>query len=176
MQTTLATSLRREFAAALRRLLPSFAEDKNVELPCGWRAYRCVADRKFTSFVILCISPREDRFTVEVAWSLTGQLPCSEILQAPGTEKTGESLRLSLLWHPQQVDHWWTIGKQRTLEDLANFAPDEPVAEKLRDVEAKVAEAMAKLQAFGIPYLKRIADRLAASAQCFESAVPRAKR
>ncbi len=170
-----ATALRQQFMASLRRLLPAFQEDRKVELPSGWRAYRCEVGGRLTAFVILCLSSKDDRFTVELAWSIDGHLPASSILLTPGAEKTGESIRLSSLWHPQRIDFWWSVGRQRTLEEMANFVPGQSVEEKLLDIDAKVSDAMTKIRDFGVPYLKGISDRFGVPASCFESTALRRK-
>lgn len=168
MQSKLARALRQQFRASLKRLFPAFYEDCKVQLPSGWRAYKCDIEGGLTAFVILCISPKDDRFTVELVWTVDGRFPTASILQTSGDKKKGESIRLSSLWHPQRIDFWWPVGRRRTLEEMANFAPDQSIEEKLVDIEAKVTDAMRKFQEFGIPYFKGISNRLGVSAKCLE--------
>lgn len=169
MKAQLATALRQQFRESLRQIFPKFREERKCELPPGWRAFRCEDGGGFFAFVILCLSPKDDRFTIEIAWSTDGIVPTSPILETQNKITTKGSIRLSSLWHPQRIDFWWSIGKQQTLEEMANFLPEPSIEEKLSDIDSKLSDAIAKLEDVGIPYLRQKAADLGLLAQCFES-------
>jgi hypothetical protein len=161
MQSKLAKAIRTQFAKELKKRFPMFDLDMGAELPSGWRAYRFDASASFTAFVVLCFSPRDDRFTLEVAWSQVGRLPPAGASPPNAPPKHGGlSCRLSALWHPQEHDYWWLLGRERTMEEMLNFVPDQPAEQKIPDVAPKVGEAIEKLITFGIPYLEATARRM----------------
>lgn len=160
MQSKLAKALRNEFKKELNNHIPDFVDDKDSELPSGWRSYRLDVTPTMTLFVVLCLSPKDDRFTVELGWSEVGRLPTAGASRPTDPPRDGGlAFRLSELWHPQGHDYWWVLGHQRTLEEMVNFVPEMPAEAKLPDVVLKVADAIAKIVAFGLPYFKDIAAK-----------------
>lgn len=158
MQSKLAKALRSQFEKELKNSLPAFSSDDHSEVPSGWRSYRFKVTPTLTLFVVLCLSPRDDRFTVELGWSEIGRLPVSGAFRPTDSPRDGGLMfRLSVLWHPQGRDHWWVLGHERTLEEMANFVPDQPAEEKMPDVVPKVADAIEKIVTFGLPYFEKIA-------------------
>ena len=177
MQSKLAKALRNQFETELKRNVPAFLEDKESELPPGWRSYRLNVAPGLTLFIALCLSPKDDRFTVELGWSEIGRLPAAGAFGPTDPPKGGGlTFRLSALWHPQRHDYWWVLGRQRTLEEMANFVPDQPAEEKLPDVAPKVADAIEKIVMFGLPYFEMIAAEKGVSVEFKRGVAPKQDR
>jgi hypothetical protein len=103
-------------------------------------------------------SPKDDRFTVEGAWSRTGDFPNSALPSDPNQELIEQEVRfrLSSLWTKKDV--WWWLGREPTLQDLIN-AREQPLDDKMRHVEPQVDAAIQKVMEYALPYFKRIAGK-----------------
>lgn len=97
--------------------------------------------------IICCALPfTYDRFTVELSWSEIGRLPFAGGSRSTDPPRDGGlSFRLSSLWHPQGRDYWWVLGHQRTLEEMANFVPDQPAEEKAAGRGSKLRRQLKRL-------------------------------
>ncbi len=158
MQSKLANAIRSRFALQMSQELPQFKRTSQYETPLGWVVYACSVGSDLTLFVILAISPKEDRFTLEVAWSSDENLPqCSTTIPEDTRQVPGLCLRLSRLWQQYGFDHWWGLGREITLEDMVNSVPEDSIETKLAQVQSQVDDAIQKLLEFGIPYFGRVA-------------------
>jgi len=131
--------------------------------PEEWRCWVLNRDTAVKLFLVLGIAPKDDRFTIEVAWSTSGRLPPSRLLD-PGEEGSANELhfRLARFWGADAYDAWWYLGRRRTIQDIAAGVPDDPLPVKLADVQPKLADALGKVKQHAVPYLRTIAERYGA--------------
>lgn len=157
MKSELAKELRKRFEGYLLTSLPDIRLTR-VELPPGWKAYSITTPSGLSFYIVLAIAPQFDRFTVEIAWSKTGALP--PLTTSPDDIKgdLGNRFRLSRLWQRYGGETWWTLGKEYTLDELATFPPEQPLEEKLADIDRRVSQAIESILTFAVPYFRRVAQ------------------
>src|SRR5689334_7678661 len=102
LKLTLEHGLRQRVGTAVRVRLPSG--------PPGSLAWLVAENENANAYFILVISPRDDKFTIELAWSLKKRVP-EHMGKIPGEEgKTGElRFRLSRLWQPNGFEVWYDL-------------------------------------------------------------------
>jgi hypothetical protein len=127
MQRDAAKKVRQRFGERFLNEFKEFAKAKEQPFK-GEVLYSSVLPHGITAFVLLLIGPREDRFTLEVAWSEGGQFPTELFCQLPsGVPDRGVKpdppvngqvrFRISEFWAPG-VDEWWYLsGSRPTLEE-----------------------------------------------------------
>lgn len=158
MNSKLCKTVASQFSRRLRATLPKFTEIKPSTLPPGWVCFRSSHTLPFHCFLVLAIAPREDRFTVDIGWSLTGDFP-EGIWFGPDDSPKNDALlfRLSRLWQTNGMDHWWRLGRELSLEEMARFEQEDSQAIKMSQVESKVEDAIQHILKYGVPYLEKIA-------------------
>jgi len=129
-----------EFERLLQIQMPEYIRDTSAEMPRGWYLYSKRLP-KVSLFLVLVTSPRDNRFTLEIAWSTTHQFPhCTSFgpNEPPGPQ--GLQFRLSALWSGTGADYWWRVS--------------EP---SVGIVQAQVGTAVVQLTKYGVPYLEELA-------------------
>src|SRR5262249_35789805 len=127
-------------------------------------------------YLLLVISAREDRFTVEVAWSRNGHFPARATPSQPidfpelnvrrDEPRDGDfRFRLARLWTPRGADPWWELAPRRSLADLQEQlqqlsegrAPnEETVDEALNKVGPLVDDAVRRIVEHALPYFRGV--------------------
>jgi hypothetical protein len=160
MNAALAKAVRKQFGDELQRILPKFHLDREGQLPPGWLAFKCVISPALAFYIILVISDKDDRFTVELAWSTTGKLPTHTSFgpKAPAAS-TGIEFRLSNLWLGEGGDFWWRIGTEHPFPLLDVSTVEADLKARRLEVPAQVDAAIAPVLRFGVPYFESIAQQ-----------------
>lgn len=156
MKAALAERTRKMFRTLMRELHPSFNEVHGLEIPAGCRVYACRSSCTLAMFVALTVSPKSDKFTIEVAWSEKGEYPAKwGGISLPEDEPRNGEMRFRLfrLWASDSRDDlWWSLeAKHSTGHPSINGM--------LGSVEECVRDAISKIQTYAIPYFRRIASQ-----------------
>ena len=177
MRSELAKAVKKQFEARLKRELPQFRPVTSAETPAGCRLFEWQVASELSTFLLLVIS-RDDRFTVEGAWSSDGQFP-NRLLPGYPINFPAENVRrdepkdgrfrfrLSRLWQPRG-DPWWELVPQPSMAELQarldrlaqGIIDDPPVEEALQKVEPLVDDAVRKVALHAVPYFLEIARSL----------------
>jgi hypothetical protein len=184
MRSVLAKAVRKRFEQQIRKRLASLEPDPTAIVPQGWRVFSWSARPDLTFYLVLCIDPQHDSFTVEGAWSRTSAFPGYGGLQYPKAwpereiredEPSGGQFRFRLahLWQPR--DHWWWLVPEAEVKaqtdkfadagmagdpDIYAGLEDLPLEEAQSNVLPMVDDAIEKIMIHAVPYFKQIKDRL----------------
>jgi hypothetical protein len=172
MRRTLSQAVKKEFASVVKQKLPQFQPFKSTMLPSGWFMFAHKPRPGFSEQIIVVIS-RDDRFTIELAWSSSSTVPCRASLSSPRSYpesnifaddiQTGECrFRIAKLWLPRG-DWWWELIPSPTIAELSErinnpallLADDtQLVHQALETVSTLVNDAVNRVIELGIPYFK----------------------
>jgi len=157
MRSSLSKPLRETFEKSLKERLKSAKRVSLKSAPSGSLAWLIDENEKAAAYVVLVISPRSDRFTLELAWSSHKRIP-DQAEKLPGEEGDSGELRfrLSRLWRPNGFEVWYDLEYEEDYPDLKDFNAF-PADENLcqQRIPVKVSRALDALERHGIPYLKR---------------------
>ncbi len=179
MKRELAQAVKKEFAVELKQKLPQFAPLKTKNLPNGWFAFVWEVRPDFFVYIVLVIS-RDDRFTIELAWSSNGEFPATATLSNPiaypefnvrrDEPRDGEfRFRLARLWLPRG-DFWWELIPPPSLSELndrvlnlgeGGAVPDDAIDGALEKVGPSVRECIDKIITCGLRFIHRPDECLA---------------
>jgi hypothetical protein len=163
MRRTLGKPVRTGFERRLKVALPMFRDASSLwVIPPGVRVYQYDFHPDLVFFVVLVTSPKDERFTIEMAWSPVGRFPTQRTAYLPTDPPQEDGLRFRLPWLWVDRDQWWWIGGDVPAECLGNSEammawlsrPDEVL---LPEVEPLLDDAFERLSRFGLPYFARIA-------------------
>lgn len=161
MKSVLAKQVRLQFERGLRERIPNARRLEARLLPSGWPGWLVGENDSASAYVILAISPRADRFTIELAWSLERRLPdfTRGELGVAGRDREAR-FRISRLWEPSGGSLWYDLQSDADFPatiDYDVFAPDEP---SLARIPEKIRRALEALDSYGLPYLRTIGGPL----------------
>lgn len=122
-----------------------------------------------TFFISLQALARFDKFVVELSWSEDGEFPWSAIRKFSVTKPSGR-IRLGRLWEKSGPEPVWDLAPETTAdraEDVKALARgqrtayphDQPVDQLLPRVALLVHDAIGKLEQYGVPIYRNIAER-----------------
>lgn len=158
-------SMRKSFSKSLRSVFENNLKQRinaavRVPMPSpasGSRAWIVGEDPKAAAYVILFVSPRDDRFTIELAWSSKKRIPDRNDMM-PGSEAETDELRfrLSRLWQPDGFEIWYDLQYDADYPDSGPYAVSIPEQPCIDRIPGKVKRALDALEAHGIPYLKNV--------------------
>ncbi|TWT32077.1 hypothetical protein [Blastopirellula retiformator] len=176
MLSTLSKRVVQQFTKKLQELVPGSAKDASVKLPRGFHCFALPLRPDVSTFLVLLISPKDDEFTLEVAWSTHGRFPFSlSAIYLPFDPENGSLkdspidgeflFRLPFLY-PPYADVWWTVDEKSTHEmtmeeilvDDPLAPPPEIAANDLARVDASLETAMSAVKQFAIPYLLKLQE------------------
>jgi hypothetical protein len=158
MRRSLSNRLKLAFRDGLLQRIKGIVPVALPHGPPGSLAW-CVGESdRATAYVILFVSPRNDRFTIELAWSSQKRIPNRNDMD-PGEEAdlTELRFRLSRLWRPTGFEVWYDLEHEEDYPDVEGLAPfptDEQVC--LQRIPEKVKRALDALEDHGLPYLRRV--------------------
>jgi hypothetical protein len=158
MRGLLSKPLREVFEENLKRRLKTAKRVLIKSAPPGSRAWLIGENERTTAHVVLVISPRNDRFTLELAWSAHKRVP-DHAERLPGEEGDSGELRfrLSRIWRPTGFGVWYDLEHDEDYPDLKDFnafPADQGLCQKR--IPVKVNRALDALEAHGIPYLEKV--------------------
>jgi hypothetical protein len=137
------------------------AEDRGA---AGSDIYVCKFSDDLNCFVYLLPSSKSyrDEFMVELGWSSSPSFPATARLQTKShlDFQSDGRIRLPSLWREQwksALQPWWELGPGPSVLGDAFYSEEETLLRVARVPEA-VADAIDKLEKYGIPFLHRVAE------------------
>jgi hypothetical protein len=129
----------------------------------------------FTFFINIYASQKRDAFTVELAWSESGEWPTdsgnvprdwAELRLVKTPPKDGKyRFRLTKLWLVPKMDPWWEITPRASVAEILRRDPRDlgyleemDIAEAVERLRNLLADAIAKTVEYGIPYFRNVAN------------------
>lgn len=151
--------------------VPQFAKVQDPDATRGTVVYESALAPDLAFYVFLQPDTRDDRFTVEIAWSRTGRYPFFAMPEvspdAPPDGRGAFRIRLPRFWTTEPgIDFWWEIRPRPSLADLEreirNFPAiatgKRPVSpEALARVDETAAEAVRRISEYALPFFVRVA-------------------
>jgi len=167
MRSAVARAVRNRFASRLRDEIPQFKEWGDENVSSGDRLCRWQVAPGLTFYIMLQFHRLEDWFTVELAWSRSGQWPAvAPLPSAVDEEPVSGALRFRLgrLWAPPEKDVWWELAPKPLVEaGLDSFLNRVPEKDLLPKVEPAVENAIQHVVRDALPYFRKVATRLGIS-------------
>jgi hypothetical protein len=169
MRSQLGNKVRAVFSRELTRQLPQFRRI-SVQLPPGYRAYYSQVG-SLHCYIILCIDRERDSFTIECAWSTSGQFPSQACLAEPrdwperrimrDQPSSGQfRFRLARLWETQ--DLWWhLVPSAHVAKFTAESSPilnPMPVERATAGIQSMVDNCISRIREHAIPYFEAVAE------------------
>ena len=155
MRGSLTKSLKSIFEDGLKQRVKTSVRTPFPSGPSGSIAWLVAEKENSRAYVILFISPRDDRFTIELAWSLLKRIPHRNDMMPGGEGGTGElRFRLSRLWQPHGFEVWYDLQHDADHPGSVSYSPSVPEQPCLDRIPGKVNRALDALETYGIPYLK----------------------
>ena len=149
-----------QMAARLPGFEPALFGEHWPDLAC----YRWRIAPDLTFYLTLKFAPREDRFSVLLTWMLTERPPVYGCQSAPSSapNKDGLSFDISLLWSNSAVS--WKVKYSPSTEEMAawsrrNGGIEQPRDDEMCKVYPRVDDAFDRINEFGLPYCKTIAEK-----------------
>ena len=163
------SSIRKKLTACFRRefqpRFPQFApalKDRNF---WTW-AYEIAPNLTF--FIALQAFDRYDEFVIEVAWSEDGEYPWQhsgqiEVDRPMGRERVGVFFKTGpreVTWNlaPEATAAIREANEARVRGERVNYQFDPPIEVVLPRVEPMVRDAIEKLEQYGVPLFRRVAE------------------
>jgi len=174
MRSVVGNKLRKEFKKCFCGKYTQFKEDKQIIIPPGYRVFRYKLEIKMSFFIELCISQKQDEYTIEFGWGCfeNNQVPEYTVLKnCSNTEKTIEELilkeeariRLGRIINPSdQTDRWYLLGldwKNVPCNAELYLIQDIPIEEALKNLELSLIDVMEKIDKYIIPCFRRVAEK-----------------
>jgi hypothetical protein len=154
MRSVLTKTLQIEFKGAFASRFKIFEEARLSSAPPGSRAWNVIKTARGSGYIILIISPRDDRFTIEIARSESGVIPEATADGPSNCELKSECrFRISRIWQEFGFETWYNLQKEDDTD--AESSPLYPAGECLQRIPGKVVLAIEAIERFGIPYLER---------------------
>jgi hypothetical protein len=170
MDKSIAKQLKAEFDKEITHRLPQFEVSSEDDARQFGRVYRWKGGDQLCVFVLLLVSQRDNRFTLEIAWSPDPSypidLPIMVPLDAPkfnlrrGSPIDGRfRFRLAGLFH-DKGDYWWQASNKDPCDgwDLDFLKPSANTA-TIGSLADNVSHAVRSLEQLGIPYVQKHASR-----------------
>lgn len=183
MRSALGKAVRRRFQQQLNNYLPMFLPDPTAIVPQGFKVFRWATRPGLSCYVSLHISEKEDRFTIECAWSLTDTFPilgqqCPRAWPergiSPDEPVDGQfSFRMGQLWQPGDC-WWWLVPEQEWIARLERFTAaviaqdysavvrameDPPLEQAMANVQPMVDDAVSRIVNEAMPYFETIINQ-----------------
>lgn len=116
-------------------------------------------------FVCLLPNPKsyKDTFMVELGWSNRPSFPATARLQIRSQLdfQSDGRIRLPSLWREQwnsALEPWWELGRGLSMDFGTVFDSEEETLRRVAKVPEAVADAIDKLEKYGIPFFHRVAE------------------
>jgi hypothetical protein len=173
MRSELAKLLKKQFEVEMKAKLPSFHPEKSVAADS---LFSCEVAPDLFFYILLFISRKDDRFTIELAWSRHGRFPAELGPMTPRDNPVSKvrkdepndgrfRCRLGdLLTRPH--DHWWVVVPPLSMADFEaelqamaeGRMPEElPVDVAKSRISELVRDAVRQIAEYGMPYFAEIA-------------------
>ncbi|HWB08177.1 MAG TPA: hypothetical protein VG826_02945 [Pirellulales bacterium] len=171
MRRELGKEVKRRFYEQLKERLPQIVEIKNERNRLGWKVFEWALSPDVKAYLCLCLSPRDDTFTIEIACSRQDRFPGHLRIMVPhdiprarivaDKPVDGEFLtRLPYLYSDQ--DKWWEVMPRLTVEEImeqqrrlieTGQIEETPLDVGLERIEALVTDAVDRIVEYAVPWL-----------------------
>ncbi len=171
MRADLSKLLKKRFISALRRRCPEYIQLNNIALPANAPVFGWTARPAMSFYLVLVTWSKENKFTLEGAWSKNGRFPSAARLSFPRDvldfgivkdQPVGGDLRFRLpgLWTPRGDFRWEIVPTPGPEETIARFdrfvqtgKSEERSLESLRErIDATVSDAVNRIGGHWLPY------------------------
>jgi hypothetical protein len=157
----------------MRAKVPTFGPEKRV---AGNSLYSWQVAPDLFVYILLVISRKGDRFTIELAWSRHGSFPADLGPMSPRDNPVSKvrrdepkegrfRCRLGSLL-PRPHDHWWYVVPPRSMTQLeiellaiseTGSAEEFPVEQAKARIPDLVRDAVRQIAEYGMPYFAEVA-------------------
>jgi hypothetical protein len=171
VRRVLGKEVKRRFCEQLRECLPQIAGVKHDRNRFGWKVFEWALSSDVKADLCLCLSVRDDAFTVEIGWSRQGRFPGHLGIMFPhdiararihaSEPVDGEFLtRLPYLYTDK--DEWWEVIPRLTVKEIleqqqrqieTGQVEETPIEVGLERIEPLVSEAVERIVTYGLPWL-----------------------
>jgi hypothetical protein len=176
VRSKLGKAVRDNFRKQLGERFPAFKEIRGAEVPPGWSLFGFEDAPDLAFFIVLAIFTKEDRFTIEGAWTRNGRFPAFVGLLFPrdlpdtnirrDQDRNGDfRFRLGYLWQPE--DYTWdlvprisweqSIREQNEFLETGTIPPEPSLTEAMGKVDPMVKDAIDKIEQHLLAYFDQIA-------------------
>lgn len=146
------------------RMFPDSKWVEKEELPVGCWLWELNRGAGIWIYLLLICSPREDRFTFEIAWNTIRRYPQYTKYGPETKPESGQArFRLPRLWQRYGFDPWWHVGMPLRRNEVPTFSSDGTDLVQCRDLDLQLQDAFQKLLQQGVPYLQKIAEHFGAT-------------
>ncbi len=156
MKSILAKEVRNQFESSLKRRIQNVSRMRfDSGLP-GSLAWNVGYINNSFAFLILAISPRDDRFTVEIAIASEKVIPHAIGNSTEFTPKMKTiRFRISRLWQPNGFETWYDLQYDCDYPDAGPYSLMAPIELSIQRIPVKVERAINAIDAFGLAYFER---------------------
>ena len=147
-----------------------FRSDKKQKTDGGSIIYSRTVASDLVLFIRVMPNPKayRDSFMIELGWSGDPSAQCLSLRHQPRINASVDGcMRLPDLWREEwlsKLQPWWEIGPRLAATDPEVFFAEaersdseEEVQRRVEMVPAVVADAVDRIERFGIPFLERVA-------------------
>jgi hypothetical protein len=149
----------------LTREFTAFKEDKNQEVPQGWYPWTQKHPSGLFFHIILVLHPKQDKATIEGAWSFNGKLKPTTTLEGRSMILSRpERFRLPRLWEPTGDEFWWHLVVRPEEYERGRGYEHDPIEACMPLVGPVIADMGEQIKAHLLPLFKEIVKRHGISA------------
>jgi len=160
MRSKIGKVLRTKFDQRMKSGLPIFETDGVSYFPPGSRGYVSHSWPGLSAYIVLSISPKDDTFYIDVAWSRNGRYPHTAITEPDVLPADGDSqFRLNRLYDPKQYQGWY-LARPRSLDDDFFTFVEESVDVSLERIDPALDDVFGKIKEHVLPYFDRLKSQL----------------
>lgn len=154
MRSKLSKKLSSNFKERLTNQFSNFKEDKIINIPLGCKVFSCESDEKVQFYITLIISPKDDSFIVEIAWSKISVYPENPTYFSTEIYSNNYArFRLSQLTEVKS-DYWWYLSKKKTIDDDFFTFQETSLEESMNNISTALDDVFRQLNKFAIPYFE----------------------
>jgi len=173
VESSVISKLQAMFQLQLHKVCKGFVKQPERPFKTKDILYRRDLRNGVTAFLLLMVAPRDDRFTLEVAWSLDGSFPVNMLCRLPfGNPSTGTRpdaplngqmrFRISEFWNPGRDDWWYLAGSKpdlrKSIDDFINtdWSKEPTITYSDQQVSASIDAAIAAIKQYVLPYFDNL--------------------
>lgn len=165
MRSELSKIVRKTFERALAEKLPIFSKAKVKDKFGTDTCYEWPAFTSGAIYLFLEIDSKDDRFTVDVVWTVDGTMPFGDSTNKPEKEISARvmSFRLCALW--TREDYWWEVGKSPSFDEVklaisqGKWWDEEPIEKAKTRIPELIDDCIKRTIDYGSPFFKRLIEK-----------------
>lgn len=163
MRKMVLRSLREEFKKQIKSRFSMFSPAELKQRAAGADLYVWKFSENLNFFVYLLPNPKSyhDTFMIELGWSGAGAYPVGAPLQNKQRLdlRSDGRIRLPSLWREQWrsgLEPWWAAGESLGADTGDEFYGEEETLRRVSRVPQLTADAVGKIEQYGIPFFQKI--------------------